>query len=57
MAKKSNSKAAPTFAGIKSGTTTEFKPDYTQTKMDLKRIGVLAGFFFIVLITLSFFLK
>ncbi len=57
MAKKINSKAAPTFAGIKNGTTTEFNPDYSQTKTDLKRIGILAGSFFVVLIALSFILK
>ncbi|HMZ07714.1 MAG TPA: hypothetical protein PK078_08855 [Anaerolineales bacterium] len=35
----------------------EFNPDYTQVKKDLTRIGMLAGFFFAVLIVLSFFLK
>jgi hypothetical protein len=36
---------------------TEFNPDYTNTKKDLGRIGILAGTFFIVLIVLSFFIK
>ncbi len=35
----------------------EFNPDYSQTIKDLKRIGVLAGSFFMVLIVLSFFLR
>ena len=35
----------------------EFNPDYSTTKKDLKRIGSLAGFFVVVLVTLSFFLK
>jgi hypothetical protein len=35
----------------------EFNPDYTMVKKDLKRIGLLAGFFVIVLVSLSFFLK
>ncbi len=35
----------------------EFKPDYTYVKNDLKRIGVLAGSFFVILIVLSFVLK
>ncbi|MBL8061833.1 MAG: hypothetical protein JNK32_02355 [Anaerolineales bacterium] len=35
----------------------EFNPDYSQVKKDLTRIGMLAGFFFAVLIVLSFFLK
>lgn len=33
--------------------TTEFNPDYSQTIKDLKRIGVLAGIFFAVLIVLA----
>jgi hypothetical protein len=63
MAKKTrsvttSSKSAPTFAGIQRGVVgTEFNPDYTQIKTDLKRIGVLAGGFFAVLIALSFFLR
>jgi hypothetical protein len=35
----------------------EFKPDYSYIKRDLKRIGILAGSFFGILIVLSFFLK
>jgi len=35
----------------------EFKPDYTYVKKDLKRIGIIAGSFFGILIVLSFFLK
>jgi hypothetical protein len=35
----------------------EFNPDYTPVIKDLKRIGTLAGTFFILLIVLSFFLK
>ena len=34
----------------------EFNPDYTPIISDLKRIGTLAGVFFVVLIVLSFFL-
>jgi hypothetical protein len=37
--------------------TTEFNPDYSYIIKDLKRIGVLAGSFFVILIILSFFLK
>jgi hypothetical protein len=36
---------------------TEFNPDYTDVKKDLKRIGILAGFFITVLIVLSFILN
>ncbi len=35
----------------------EFNPDYSQTIKDLRRIGILAGSFFLVLIVLSFFLR
>ena len=35
----------------------EFNPDYSNIKHDLKRIGVLAGSFFVLLIALSFFLR
>ena len=35
----------------------EFNPDYSDVKKDLTRIGSLAGFFFVLLIVLSFFLK
>ena len=33
----------------------EFNPDYTATKHELRRIGILAGVFFVILIVLSFF--
>jgi hypothetical protein len=49
---------APTFGGLqRRGETAEFNPDYTHVKSDLKRIGVLAGSIFVVLIALSFFIK
>ena len=61
MPKKTRSistKSTPTFAGIQRGSmTSEFNPDYSTTKKELKRIGILAGGFFVVLIALSFFIK
>jgi hypothetical protein len=46
---------APTFGGLqRKGETAEFNPDYTNVKHDLKRIGILAGSIFTVLIALSF---
>jgi hypothetical protein len=49
---------APTFGGLqRKGETVEFNPDYSNVKRDLKRIGVLAGSIFAVLIALSFFIK
>ena len=42
--------------GSSTPAVTEFNPDYTYIKSDLKRIGLLAGSFFVILIVLSFFL-
>ena len=33
----------------------EFNPDYSATRRELRRIGILAGTFFAILIVLSFF--
>ncbi len=53
--------AAPTYNPAASlrrvAPTAEFKPDYSRVVSDLKRIGVLAGSFFVILIVLSFFLR
>jgi hypothetical protein len=35
----------------------EFNPDYSYVKKDLRRIGILAGTFILLLIILSFFLR
>jgi hypothetical protein len=35
----------------------EFNPDYSMVKRDLARIATLAGFFIVVLVVLSFFIK
>ena len=42
---------------FKSSTAAEFNPDYGPVKKDLKRIGILAGSFFVILFALSFFLR
>ena len=53
-----STKSTPTFAGIQRGAvSTEFNPDYSTIKQELKRIGMLAGGFFALLIILSFFIK
>jgi len=49
-----------TRAGYRSrsvSTTTEFNPDYTYVIKDLKRIGTLAGSFFLLLIILAFIIR
>jgi len=37
--------------------STDFNPDYSFVKKDLKRIGILAGSFIGILIVLTFFLR
>ena len=37
--------------------TTEFNPDYTDVKKDLKRIAILAASLISLLVVLSFFLR
>jgi hypothetical protein len=56
MAKKSK-RTTTSVSMTPSTTRTEFNPDYTYVKRDLARIGTLAGFFIVVLIVLSFFLR
>jgi hypothetical protein len=56
MSKKSKRQVRRPITTAPAGSA-EFKPDYSDIKKDLKRIGLLAGTFFIVLIGLSFFLR
>lgn len=52
---KNNKKTTVSVAS--SSSRSEFNPDYSDVKKDLTRIGTLAGFFIVVLIVISFFLK
>ena len=54
MAKK-NKRPAPVMST--PPVRMEFNPDYSMVRKDLKRIGALAGFFIVVLVGLSFFLR
>ena len=56
MSKKNRRQVSKSAAFI-APRLTEFNPDYTQTKRDLGRIGLLAGSFFVILIVLKFFIK
>jgi hypothetical protein len=56
MAKKTK-RATTTVSMAPPSSRTEFNPDYTYVKKDLARIGTLAGFFVVVLVVLSFFLR
>ena len=53
--KRQVSKSAA-FMPQQQRTPTEFNPDYTYIRRDLRRIGLLAGSFFVILVALSFFL-
>lgn len=69
MAKKtkqrsvSTTSAARNESGIDSAKgssrtfSSEFNPDYTYVKQDLKKIAILASAFIVILIALSFFLN
>jgi hypothetical protein len=48
---------APSISTAGRASDADFNPDYTETKKDLKRIGILASSFFVLLIILSFFLR
>jgi hypothetical protein len=48
---------APSMMTAGRTSDSDFHPDYSATIMDLKRIGILASSFFVVLIILSFFLR
>jgi hypothetical protein len=59
MPKKTKGKYTPLLknqAG-QTGKSDEFNPDYSDVIKDLKRIGMLAGVFFAVLLGLSFFIS
>lgn len=46
--------AAPRTFNRRATASQDFNPDYTYVRNDLKRIGILAGSFFALLIALSF---
>jgi len=57
MAKKSKRQVKRSTVIATAKRSGEFNPDYSAVKKDLKTIGLLAGFFVVVLIVLSFFLR
>ena len=58
MPKKSKGKYTSLLKNqaTQTGKSDEFNPDYSDVVKDLKRIGMLAGSFFIILIVLAFVL-
>ena len=57
MAKKSKRQVRMRPVQQTAPVRNEFNPDYSDVKKDLKTIGSLAGFFVLVLVVLSFFLR
>lgn len=55
--KVSNASARPaaTATATPAAKANEFNPDYSTTKRELRRIGILAGTFIAILVVLSFF--
>ena len=57
MSRKNRRQVSKTAAFMQAPRTTEFNPDYTYVKRDLRRIALLAGSFTLILVALSFFLR
>jgi hypothetical protein len=57
MSKKNKIKRPASFSAPQPARSSEFNPDYSHVKRDVRRIGILAGSAFTFLIVLSFFLK
>jgi hypothetical protein len=66
--KQRQRRKAPVVARVNGATTSSgttkapvvergFNPDYTNVIKDLKRIGILASSFILILVVLSFFLR
>jgi hypothetical protein len=54
MPKKSRRQVSKSAAFMPAARVVEFNPDYTYVRRDLRRIGTLAGGFFVVLVLLAF---
>ncbi|MFH1186330.1 MAG: hypothetical protein V1755_15045 [Chloroflexota bacterium] len=57
MSRRNRRQPSKTAAFMQAPRATEFNPDYTHVKRDLRRIGLLAGSFTLILVVLSFFLR
>jgi len=56
MSRKNRRQVSRSAAFMQAPRTTEFNPDYTHVKRDLRRIATIAGAFTVILVALSFFL-
>jgi hypothetical protein len=57
MSRKNRRQVSKAAAFMQAPRTTEFNPDYTHVKRDLRRIVLLAGSFVLILVALSFFIR
>jgi len=57
MSRRNRRQVSRTAAFMQAPRTTEFNPDYSHVKRDLRRIGLLAGSFTLILVVLSFFFR
>ena len=55
--KTSETPAVQATASTSSSQSTGFNPDYSYVTKDLRRIGILAGSFIVILVAISFFLR
>ncbi|HSB89300.1 MAG TPA: hypothetical protein VLD63_04665 [Anaerolineales bacterium] len=55
MTKRSRSMASR--PAPRSMASTDFQPDYSHIRSDLRRIGVIAGTFVVLLLVASFFVR
>ena len=57
MSRRNRRQVSKTAAFMQAPRATEFNPDYTHVKRDLRRIGVIAGSFALLLVILSIFMR
>ena len=57
MSRKNRRQVSKAASFMQAPRTTEFNPDYTHVKRDLRRIVLLAGSFVLILVALSFFMR
>ncbi|HSR21635.1 MAG TPA: hypothetical protein VLL49_12030 [Anaerolineales bacterium] len=55
MSRRNRRQVSKTAAFMQTPRAAEFNPDYAHVKRDLRRIGLLAGGFVVVLVVLSLF--
>jgi hypothetical protein len=52
---KKNKRQAPRAASAPAARGAEFNPDYSATRRELRRIGILAGIFIAILVVVAIF--